>query len=247
MKLIISHYSKAAQREDKSENQDCYAILEIPSFSSNNKSCYHYFIISDGMGGLNSPVEASHTAVTAITSQFLEETTIDSDVLSDAIIKANEILLSKSVGRDLGATATILCLANNAFNFAHIGDCRIFMIRDDQVDILTEDHSKLAIKLGVPNPTRSEVKSNLRSKKLVKSLGEKHFDKNYLQSIEAAIPINVNDAFVICSDGFWTEIDIEEIAEVINTNPHNAAEILTNRAYQRDNTDDVTCITIKVG
>lgn len=246
MEYIISHKSVAALVRTTIENQDSYGIYHVANWGSKNKDIDTIIAVSDGMGGLNDPAEASYLAVKNSINFLLNlQNSITSKNLATAIVKANDLILGEAKGRDLGATLTLIHLSNDMLQFSHIGDCRLFLIRNGEVKILTEDHTKLAKKLGITNPSLKEVKENPASKKLSKSLGEKEFTDDYLQSTELPIILKNGDTLILCTDGVWTELEPLELQQLINENPYNAANNIISTSVERDNTDDSTVIVVK--
>jgi protein phosphatase len=246
MEFIISHKSIPTAKRREIENQDCYSVFQRSSISSLNKSLETIIAISDGMGGLNDPTEASQIAINSSLNYLLSKEVIDNLSLANSIVKANNDMLEKANKRDLGATLTILHIDNNAIQFSHIGDCRMILFSNGKTEILTTDHTKVAKKLGIKNPSIETIKDNSLSKKLSKSLGEKPFEVDYIEYSKFPIDLQSQDIIILCSDGVWTELNEKDLIDFVNQNPFDAADRITKAALEKDNSDDVTAITIKV-
>lgn len=244
LRMEFSVYHKSLGKSSDIENQDSYSIIQRTNYHDRNNSVEVIIAISDGMGGLDSPLEASNTAVSVSLDYLSSRRLIDYNQICNSIIRANNKLLNNKVGKDLGATLSVLYLKDNLLRFGHIGDCRIILFRGIRHDILTEDHSVTAEKYSVKNPSNDLTKENPLSKKLLKSLGEKVFDNNYIQYFDFVT--QKEDIIVICTDGLWTEVDNYEIFSSISQNISGSASDLVNAAYERDSSDDISVIIIKL-
>ncbi len=246
MNFIISHKSIASTNRRKTENQDCYAIIQREGNFLKDNSKEIIIPISDGMGGLVDSAEASHIAIDSSLKYLINSEKIDSITLADSIVSANNDMLEKAGNRSMGATLTILYLNSEGIQFSHIGDCRLIIFNQGKIDILTGDDTEVGKKLMVKNPTIESIRNNSMSKNLSKSLGEKKFDIGYIQYSKRIIELQTGSIVISCTDGVWTELNEIEMVDLVNQNPYCSAETICDLAFRKDNSDDTTIVTVKV-
>ena len=114
------------------------------------------FVVCDGMGGHAAGEVASRLAVETVLSYFRDQEPLAADatlvdaplgaqMLSDAVNKANETILEYAEGHSgasgMGTTLVAARFADGRFTIAHIGDSRIYLMRNGSLVQLTEDHS----------------------------------------------------------------------------------------------------------
>lgn len=234
-KYIVDCSSLPSKSRDSTENQDHYCFAEV-------NSC-KYFALADGMSTLDFPDQASYLAATTSINYLLSHRDKKDNTL-ESIVAANDIILNIDPAKDLGTTLTVFQIFENLLTFSHIGDCRLLLYKQNKCEILTQDHSMLAKKLEINNPSVELVVASKSAKNLYKSLGDKVFDASYIQNGGEGIILNKGDLIIACSDGLWTELSEEEMFTIVQKDFSNGATNLASEAYKRDSSDDITCITV---
>lgn len=155
--------------------------------------------VCDGMGGLEDGALASRLTITHIRDAILDGG-IDREVIMSGILKANTELLEleKSSEKRRGTTCSIVVLSRGFYYGYHIGDTRVYQMRDSRYKILTEDHTALNAKRKKGEEITPEIERRYRST-LTRCIGVNprpridFFSGDYVSG----------DTFVVCSDGFW--------------------------------------------
>ncbi len=244
--MIIS--SKTDKGVVRPNNED--SLLTIPPWSNlaiDQKTCL--FLVADGMGGQNAGEVASKIAVN-YTKEWLEKNnlkTLTTEVVEELINSANEQIWDYSqkhpetVG--MGTTFSIIIIRDDKAIIGHIGDSRIYRLRNEKLTQLTNDHSIVGeqVRLGklTPNQARVHPARNLLSK----VLGARQFIKADIFETE----INSNDEFVLCTDGIYSMMDSEDIERLIkNTSPENLASTLIDAANKAGGNDNSTVVAFKL-
>ena len=157
-------------------NEDNYICHTVKGKNIN------YFAVADGMGGHNAGEVASSMAVREILEymsskmDFEEESEKRTeDVVVNAIVCANEkiykqsILSTECIG--MGTTISLAVVKNEDLYIGHVGDSRIYLIRNKKIRRLTEDHSLVTelIKSGSLKP--EDANSHPQKKYNYESLG----------------------------------------------------------------------------
>ncbi|NMA65570.1 MAG: Stp1/IreP family PP2C-type Ser/Thr phosphatase [Clostridiaceae bacterium] len=207
------------------------------------------FIIADGMGGHLAGEEASRIAVEEISSMVLDcisqNPTLESikQVITDRIRTINNKIMKYSNdhlgGMDSGTTLSVGVVSNNCLYIAHIGDSRVYRIRDDQITRLTQDHSYVAelVKDGIISS--DEAVHHPSRNRLTRALG---FKENFLPDFYT-FPILPGDVYVFCTDGLYEDVDDEKILDVVNSEPkETVAKRLVELAKEHGGNDNITVI-----
>ena len=127
----------------RSENQD-YSILSAPADEvDRNKG--RLMVVADGMGGHRGGATASRMAATITKDEYYRDA--DTDILTSltrALERANARIYAESQInpelRGMGTTCSALVVRGREGFFAHVGDSRIYLVRDGAISQLTDDH-----------------------------------------------------------------------------------------------------------
>lgn len=227
-------------------NEDCFNII------SGNDGVPEVFVIADGMGGHNSGEIASKAAVDYISSaissspgRFAPDSGI-SDEIKKLMAETNRNVHEKSFelpqNNGMGTTMTVAMAVGGVMYIGHIGDSRLYLIRDNSISQLTTDHSYIEEMIRNGSMTREEAKSHPRKHVITRALGctpEVEAD-TYNCGMEAG------DIYILCTDGLTNMLGEEEIMELAAANPPDAAcEALVKRANDNGGEDNITVIVIK--
>lgn len=241
---------KFAARTDKGRhrelNEDSYNIIsgygEVPAV----------FIIADGMGGHNSGEIASKAAVDYISGAILNSPgrlTPDNGVIDEIkklIEETNASVYEKSLempeNSGMGTTMTVAAAVGGVMYIGHIGDSRLYLIRDGNLKLLTTDHSFIEEMVRNGSMTREEAKSHPRKHVITRALG-------CTPEVEAdaySCRMETGDTYVLCTDGLTNMLGEDEIAELASGSaPDAACEELVKRANDNGGEDNITVIVIK--
>lgn len=207
-------------------------------------------VVADGMGGHSSGEVASKMAIELI-SQFYyaDEQNTPPEALRNAIQQANAEIFETSVTDEkyygMGTTLVALILLDRVGYSAHVGDSRLYRLRNNQMELLTLDHSQVM----------EMVKEGIISMEEARH----HEDKNViLRAVGTQLTVNVevseafeilpNDEFLLCSDGLTDMVKDEIIASVWanSSNVYEASEKLVAIAKDFGGHDNITAAIVKI-
>jgi PPM family protein phosphatase len=200
-------------------------------------------IVADGMGGHSAGEVASNLAVDCISRIYYDDPRDPSVALIDAFHEANRQIFETAQTdeglRGMGTTCTALVLQNGSALAAHVGDSRLYLVRDGQIYLMTEDHSAVMemVKRGLISleGARHHPDKNI----ILRALGSQ--PEVEVSSWEQPFPLRDGDAFLLCSDGLYDLVEDAEIKEaVLSTTPHLACENLIALAKERGGHENVT-------
>lgn len=232
MEKIDSKYDVNAYVESRiggrNENQDSYGYADTP-FG-------FLVVVCDGMGGLNGGKTASTIAVSTIVDYIskCEESGSIPVLLSKAITEANrEIIATASSDMSLkgmGTTATVLLINENAAYAAHVGDSRIYQVRNGKKIFRTFDHSMVFELVKKKVITEEQARLSAQSNIITRALGIK--DEVIVDT--ATLHYRKGDRFVLCSDGFHSVMTEKDFLREIGAKG-KLNMILDNLAEKIDN------------
>lgn len=203
-------------------------------------------VVCDGMGGYNSGDVAASIAVNNIINH-LKSTLQNSDIEKEIIIAfkvANDLISIKSNENNsrMGTTAALLLIKQSEFITAHLGDSRIYIVRDNKITRLTKDHSRVQQIIDEQNISIEEALKIEDRNAITRALGV-----NGLSKPDTSKPQKVllNDIFLICSDGLSNLVSDSEILEFLSDyTPETACEQLIYLANLRGGDDNITAVVI---
>jgi serine/threonine protein phosphatase PrpC len=220
-------------------------------------------IVADGMGGHASGEVASRMAVDTVVSYFGE--TADErpltwpfkvdlgqkhviNRLTTAVKLANYKIHEEAQRnpncRGMGTTLVATVFAEDALIVGHVGDSRMYRLREGLFDQLTEDHSLLNDYIKMKNLTPEEIAAFPHKNVIVRALGMK-------TSVQVDVLVEqprLGDVYLLCSDGLSGMVTDPEIAEVVanERDLNRICERLIAMANGNGGLDNVTVVAIRV-
>ena len=203
------------------------------------------FVVADGMGGAQAGEVASQMLVETV-KEFLSETPpYNEQILSQAILLANRKILNLARQNPnylgMGTTATILSLDDRKAYFAHVGDSRIYRLRNNFLEQLTEDHSYVETLVRRGEITPEEARVHPMKNVLTQAVG-------VVENISvdtANFPVESGDTFLLCTDGLTNMVDDENIAKILQ-GASNPADALIDAALRAGGRDNISVIVVGV-
>ncbi len=237
----------------RNHNEDSYAILSEDDL----------FIVADGMGGHASGEIASQMAIDTM-RDFFRATSQDPEAtwpykmdktrgyqenrLITGIKLANlrifEAAQRNAGQRGMGTTMVALLAVDDGVLVGHVGDSRVYRLREGKLTQLTEDHSLLNDYIKMKRLSPEEIASFPHKNVIVRALGMKDTVKVdcFLDKPE------VGDIYVLCTDGLSGPVSDEEIREIIagNGDLPGASKALVERANRNGGPDNITVVLARV-
>lgn len=210
-------------------------------------------VVADGMGGLAMGANASGIAVRTFLGEYISrdisETVPQSLLRSlDASNKAViELALAEGLENEVGTTLVAAVIHRKQLHWISAGDSRIYHFRNRQLEPLNRDHiyaHHLAEDVRNEMITREEAASHPERDYLTSYLGIEgppEIDRN-----DKPLILEPGDMVVLCSDGLYNTLTVEEITAVLCKNTIHAAEMLVDHALSKNkkNQDNITVIIL---
>lgn len=208
------------------------------------------YAVADGMGGHRGGEVASSVALDVLQVSF---TDVSEDGLRGAAEVANHAVLRRAAGdpelRGMGTTLVAIAPVptpegGETIAWANIGDSRLYLFRDGELEQLSEDHSLVEEMVRDGRLSPEEARAHPQRNILTRALGI---------DIEPAIDTGTvdpyaGDRFLLCSDGLFNEVDEPRIAATLRklADPTDAAKELVRLALEGGGRDNISVVVVDV-
>lgn len=246
----IEAYGRTDVGKVRAQNEDSMCIDIVNNI----------YIVADGMGGHSDGEVASRYATEVVRASLASQIQDFSDLgraatpaartkataaVERAIQKACAELFHMGqkdpTHRGMGTTVVCLVVTGNKGVVGHVGDSRVYQVRNSQAHLLTEDHNLInaQIKAGVMSKDEA-LRSNLRNV-VTRAVGI----QESVQVDTLVVDVVPGDRYVLCSDGLHGYTSDEKLAEIVDGTPVDAiAETLVNFANERGGKDNITAVVV---
>lgn len=235
-------------------SRNCVGASDTGVVRSVNQDSYYiepqgrFYIVADGMGGHAGGQEASQIATQTIQAYLEEYWDSDSpsdELLEEALYQANRKILEDQYQHperaDMGTTVVVVLFRQGNW-YTHIGDSRLYRLRNTQLEQISEDHTWVARALKMGDISPEQVKTHPWRHVLFQCLGRRD-----LHQVEV-LPLDIQqgDRLMMCSDGLTEEIPDEQIATMLNLE-HPLEKIamdLIEAAKTAGGSDNITVVLV---
>ena len=216
-------YAKVSALGDRQDNQDRAAIIVSDDAV--------LMMVFDGMGGHSDGARAAETALKVVQEIFMAAKMPIFDpqgflymALSRAHDEVVEIGQDQAVDFRPRATCAACLVQEGGAFWAHIGDSRIYLVRDGAVEARSRDHSHVEVLIQEGAITEEEARD--------------HPMRNFVEcciggdapvpdmSLTRRIPLREGDVLLACSDGLWSGLTDEDMAEIAKPGDDNLVDNL---------------------
>jgi len=215
-----------------------------------NQAGKHLAIIADGIGGHQGGDVASAMAVSHLGHEF-EQTKLTTPAaarqwIATEITAENQSIIDKSNQfADLNGMGTTLVAAlyfTEEVVIANIGDSRAYLLRDDELRQLTEDHSLVNELVKRGEISRQAARHHPQKNVIIRSLGisdDARFDLN-------TYPLVLGDQLLLCTDGLTNMVDDHQIQAVLTSDqtPKEKCDQLIDMANAAGGLDNITVLLL---
>ena len=224
-------------------NEDRYAVIDSSSGVA--------WVVCDGMGGSAGGELAAQLAIDAMRRDLENhEERLPELALKGAILEANRVIVLRRQNpafSGMGTTVVAALIYSNEVCIGHVGDSRAYLIRDGNIQQLTVDHTYVQELVERGQISQEQALDHPQAHILTRCLGaepglEVVFKKFWLWPLSAG---EMQDYLFLCSDGLYSLVSDNEIANVVCHNtPQHACIELVNRARERGGFDNITAAIV---
>lgn len=224
-------------------NEDDFYISTIPVGNFPN-----LFMVADGLGGHRAGDIASKLAISAVAEFCRRSNEKDLDrILQDAFCYANQKVIdygkSQGLFHEVGTTLVGLVVLPDKYYIANVGDSRLYLYRDGQLQKITTDHSAVEELQQKGVITEEEAFQHEISNYITRAVGMEDEIRVDLYCPEA----KQGDILLLCTDGFSNYVRKDEIKSLIDSEEkvEALAEAMVKRALQNESRDNITVLLVK--
>ena len=237
MSRVGSYAARTDTGKKRRRNEDAY-VLAPPLFA-----------VADGMGGAQAGEVASKLAAAALEDTDPGRITGPERVAS-LIQEANRRVHERSsvdpATSGMGTTMTVALVEDGGVVIGHVGDSRAYLVRDRQIEQITEDHSLVNELLKTGRLSPEEADTHPQRSVITRAVGtDPDVDVD-----SVVVDTRDGDVFLICSDGLTDMVADNEILDVVEHNLGNldrAAKQLISAANRGGGEDNITVVAFSIG
>jgi serine/threonine protein phosphatase PrpC len=250
--LQVRFYARTDVGRRRDSNEDSFHVSDDDAFG----------IVCDGMGGHEGGEIASRIGTEVLARSLVRAAerlrkahdrgrpvsrALARSLVLEALLDANGEIFKQGgpdtpIGERMGTTLVLFFLVDDFALVAHVGDSRIYRIRDDAIERLTQDHSVIA----ASRAPREWGTPPRRRKFVTKALGTRPTVQPDIRLIEDVEP---GDVFLLCSDGLSDAVREHEMASIVEkagTNRIIALRSLIHLANKRGGRDNITIVLAEI-
>jgi protein phosphatase len=222
-------------------NEDAFRVL--------SKENIRLFAVADGLGGHRGGGIASEIAVDTIKNEFEKWNGKGKErFVVRAVERANQEVYDTSQSHpelfNMQTTATVVALEKDSLAIGHVGDCRLYRVRNGRITVLTKDHSQAAELLRLRLISPEDALQHQGRHQLTRSVGSSPFLRVDLVKEKS----NYGDTYVLASDGLWSELELLDIRDaLLDDNIEKSLERLVGKVLKAGAPDNLTAVIFRVG
>jgi PPM family protein phosphatase len=230
-------------------NEDRYGYWE-PANELELEEKGRLAVVADGMGGHEGGQDASRIAVDAIQQIYAASPDGDPQALlaaafREAHARIHQFAAAHPELHGMGTTATAVVLRANRLYYSHIGDSRLYLVRDGRITRLTRDHSYVGSLVESGFITSEEAETHPQRHILMAALGA---GEEFSPEMPAdPIPLVSGDVLLLCTDGLWGLVPDHELEQTVaGMRPQEACRALIELAKKRGGHDNITVQVLRL-
>ncbi|HEV3036634.1 MAG TPA: Stp1/IreP family PP2C-type Ser/Thr phosphatase [Candidatus Angelobacter sp.] len=242
---------------------------DVGCVRSNNEDNFGYdsrwgiFVVCDGMGGQAAGEVASKMAVDILLDYFREAgkngnyrqigepfpaVSQGARALASAIQLANRTIFETGQKQQsksgMGSTIVAALIRGNALSVGHVGDSRIYLIRQNSIQQLTQDHSLVMEQVRRGYITREQAERSEMQNIILRALGS---EESVEPDVEDLVVLP-GDTLILSSDGLTRHVHDEEILKIVSSSRsvEQGCAALVDAAKNNGGDDNITCLLLRI-
>lgn len=259
---LTSSWSEDVQPASEAARISIGARTDLGCVRENNEDKYEFFLpasprtlaakglllaVADGMGGHAAGQVASELALKTLIDEYYGNTHPDVEgTLRSSISEANTVVHNAAGigGREgMGCTLTVAVIRGREIFVAQVGDSRLYRLRGDRLEQITQDHSWVADQVRMGVMTEDEAELSPFRNIITRSIGTQSQVEADIYRLDA----QEGDILMLCSDGLSGVVSSADIeATLRQMGPAEATQRLVGLALKGGGPDNVTVLTAKI-
>jgi protein phosphatase len=236
MLRVADHFERTDTGRARRENEDSY-YARSPMFA-----------VADGMGGAQAGEVASQVAVEVLEQGLPARGGSVEERLRELVEEANSRINALSRADDqragMGTTLTLAYVGEHELSVAHVGDSRLYRLRDGRFERLTDDHTLVEELVRQGKLTPQEADQHPQRSIITRALGP----EAAVEADSHTWPARDGDVYLLCSDGLTSMVSEAQVGEVLAAAPSlsEAGRRLIDAANAAGGRDNITVILFRL-
>jgi PPM family protein phosphatase len=228
----------------RAENQDSISVKVLPGEGEGNSL---FAAVADGVGGGKAGHTASSAAVETILEKYLAAQESGRACIKAAFEAANQRIMEMSAENQayewMATTCTGIVIEKDQAAVCHVGDSRLYRIRNGEIYQMTEDHTVARRLYREGTIGSGDIENHPYNHVLTDALGVRH--KPRIDVVQCTV--KEKDIFLLCSDGLTKYLTAEELRDsAASQSAEESAESLVALAKERGGDDNISVVIVKV-
>jgi serine/threonine protein phosphatase PrpC len=225
----------------------------------NNEDRFHVdtarglFMVVDGVGGQAAGGEAAELALSMLRARLERETGPVDERVREAITVANNEVHRAAASRPdwkgMACVLTVAVIKDGVATVGHVGDTRLYKIRQGRIDKVTRDHSPVGEREDAGELSESEAMRHPRRNEVYRDVGSELHEPGDADFVDiVTVPVEPDAALLLCSDGLSDLVPsgtIGSIAARFAGNPPRVVSGLVEAALDAGGKDNVTVVYVE--
>lgn len=211
------------------------------------------FMVVDGIGGQAAGEKAAGIAVDRVRARLERQTGTLEDRIREAITMANNEILdaaaANSEWQGMACVLTVAVVEDGRVIAGHVGDSRLYQIRQGKIRKITHDHSPVGEREDNREISEAEAMRHPRRNEVYRDVGSQQHAPDDPDFIEVRNEIfDPDSALLLCSDGLSDQVTAAEILQTVLANaghPGGAVHELIDAANRAGGKDNVTVLVVE--
>src|SRR5262245_48094094 len=211
------------------------------------------FIVIDGVGGQAAGGKAADVALDVLKTRLARETGTPAERLREAIAAANNEIYrlagSRPEWNGMACVLTVALIEHGTATIGHVGDTRLYKLRNDRIEKITRDHSPVGEREDSRELSELQAMRHPRRNEVYRDVGSEPHKPDDAEFVDIhEIPFEADAALLLCSDGLSDLVDSGTIADVVNQcvgEPQAVTRALIEMANAAGGKDNITVVYIE--
>jgi PPM family protein phosphatase len=235
MLRVAEHFERTDTGRQRRGNEDAY-FARSPLFA-----------VADGVGGAQAGEVASQIAVEVLSQGLPEGGGSIEERLRARVEEANlriaELAQADERRAGMSTTLTLAYVGEEELSVVHVGDSRLYRLRDGTFERLTDDHTLVDELVRSGKLTQQEAEQHPQRSIITRALGSAGIEAD-----SRTWPARGGDVYLICSDGLTGMVDEARVGELLQASPSlsAAARTLIDAANEAGGRDNITVVLFRL-
>jgi len=246
--MRLSHFAESSPGPKRQKNEDAFAYWESSDEAVRRRQGA-IAVIADGLGGMGDGDVASKMAVDIALAIFQDtDPGIPTKQLLKEIFERANLAIYEAGMKDpsrgrMGTTLTVCVFRDKELSIGHVGDSRVYLVRNEEMRRLTDDHSYTGLQLKLRLITEHEARASHLRSMLTRSVGPEPIVRMDYKRLKLAS----HDRILQCTDGLYCFMNDGELAEGVDRlNMDEICPYLVALSERRGTDDNLTAQVVQI-